>query len=106
MAELRAAKQTASLPHVPLIVVTNRESWDASAFPAGWPVADNNALWFFLQVEQASLVPAGRLLISEADEHYLQQADPDLVISATRQVVDAVRDPRTWEAPVVATPNP
>lgn len=106
VAELRAAKQAAAVPPMPLIVVTNRESWHASAFPEDWPVADNNSLWFFLQVEQASLVPDGKLLISEANDHYLQQADPELVIAATRQVVNAVRDPQTWEASVVATPVP
>lgn len=94
------------MPPMPLIVVTNRESWDASAFPAGWPVADNNALWFFLQVEQASLAPNGRLLISEANDHSLQQADPELVIAAAQQVVSAVRDPSTWETSMGATPVP
>jgi pimeloyl-ACP methyl ester carboxylesterase len=106
VAELRAAKRTAAIPAVPLVVVTNRSSWPASAFPAGWPVADNNALWFFLQVEQAALAPDGRLLISEANDHYLQQADPALVIEATQQVVDAVREPSTWATAALATPAP
>jgi pimeloyl-ACP methyl ester carboxylesterase len=106
VAELRAARQSSPMQPMPLVVVTNRSSWDASAFPEGWPVADNNALWLFLQVEQAAQVPGGRVLISEANDHYLQQADPELVIDAVSQVVEGVRDPSTWETPSAATPVP
>jgi hypothetical protein len=36
--------------------------------------------------------------------HYIQLNQPDLVITAIRQVVDAVRDPSTWSTGAATPP--
>lgn len=102
VAELRRATQSSPLRSMPLIVVTIETPCDASCFPAGWPVEKDNALWREMQEEQAALVPGGRLVVSESNQHYLQQADPELVIESVRQVVEAVRDPSTWATPAAS----
>jgi pimeloyl-ACP methyl ester carboxylesterase len=108
-AEVRSAQQTSPLPPMPLVVVTLEAPESTcdeyrqgairnvgSCFPDGWPIEEDIALWRSLQEELAALVPGGRVLLSTQDEHLLPEADPELVVDAIRQVVEAVRDPSTW----------
>jgi pimeloyl-ACP methyl ester carboxylesterase len=62
--------------------------------------------WNTAQEQLAMLVPGGRFIVAEESAHYVQLQQPDLVITAIQQVVDAVRDPSTWAAPAVGTPRP
>jgi pimeloyl-ACP methyl ester carboxylesterase len=55
-------------------------------------------LWNKLQREQARVLDAHFVPVSEAD-HFLQQDRPELVIEAIRQVVEAMRDPSTCIPP-------
>ncbi|MEA2511746.1 MAG: hypothetical protein QOJ59_1233, partial [Thermomicrobiales bacterium] len=57
-----------------------------------------------LQRDLAGLVPGGRHVVAEKSGHYIQQGQPDLVVAAIRDVVQAVRDPSTWETPPSGTP--
>src|SRR5215213_7779631 len=66
--------------------------------PGTAPDAAFEALWQELQREQAQVLDARFIQVLEGD-HFLQQDQPDLVIEAIRQVVEAVRDPGTWAAP-------
>ncbi len=115
-AEVRAAQEASPLSPMPLIVVTleNPESTCdeyrqgairnvGSCFPDGWPLEEDTALWRSLQEDLAALVPGGRLLTSTQAEHLLPEADPELVVEAIRQVVEAARDPGTWATPAAAT---
>jgi len=56
-------------------------------------------LWLPLQEDLAALVPGGRLVVAERSGHFIPGDQPELVIAAIRQVVDAVRDPASWAAP-------
>jgi hypothetical protein len=42
--------------------------------------------------------------VAEQSGHYIQQSQPDLVVEAIRAVVEAVRDPNSWESQPGATP--
>ena len=44
----------------------------------------------------AALVPDSRLVVAEESGHFIPGDQPDLVIEAIQQVVEAVRDPSTW----------
>jgi pimeloyl-ACP methyl ester carboxylesterase len=52
-----------------------------------------------LQADLAELVPDGRHVVAEHSGHYVQQSQPDLVVAAIRDVVQAVRDPALWGTP-------
>jgi len=42
------------------------------------------------------LVPNARYTIATKSGHNVHQDEPELVIAAIRQVVDAVQDPNSW----------
>ena len=107
--EVRSAREASPLPPMPLVVVTLEAPESTcdeyrqgairnvgSCFPDGWPIEEDIALWRSLQEELTALVPSGRLMLSSQTEHLLPEADPELVVDAIRQVVEAVRDPSTW----------
>ena len=109
-AEVRSAREASPLRPMPLVVVTLESPESTcdeyrqgairsagSCFPPDWPIEEDIALWRSLQEELAALVPGGRVLTSTQEEHLLPEADPDLVVEAIRQVVEAVRDPSTWD---------
>jgi hypothetical protein len=48
-------------------------------------------VWQQLQRQLAQLVPGARQVIATNSGHYIQLSQPELVIDATRAVVDAVR---------------
>ena len=52
-----------------------------------------------LQEDLATLVPNAHFAIATESGHNIHQDQPDLVIEAIRDVVDAVRDPSTWASP-------
>lgn len=92
-AEVREAVAAAPLRPMPEIVLTHGRPWE---WPAGYPAADLEAIWLPLQERLAALTPKGRLLVAEQSGHFIPGDQPDLVIDATRQVVEAVRDPASW----------
>jgi pimeloyl-ACP methyl ester carboxylesterase len=95
-AQMRAAAAASPLRPLPLVVLTHGRPWD---WPPGYPAAALEALWLPLQEDLAALVPGGRLVVAEESGHFIPGDQPDLVIAAIRQVVEAVRDPGTWDAP-------
>jgi len=116
-AEVRSAREASPLPPMPLIVVTLEAPESTcdeyrqgairnvgSCVPPDWPIEEDIALWRSLQEELATLVPGGRVLLSTQNEHLLPEADPEIVVGAIRQVVEAVRDPGTWDT-TTATPT-
>ena len=42
-------------------------------------------------------------MLVEESGHYIQLEQPDLVIDAIADVIEAVRDPNRWRTPVAAT---
>jgi pimeloyl-ACP methyl ester carboxylesterase len=63
-----------------------------------WPIARA------LQADLATLTPDGRLIVADESGHFIDQDQPQLVIDAISDVVEAVRDPSTWAA-AAATPT-
>jgi hypothetical protein len=62
--------------------------------------------WTVEQDRLATLLPGTRHVIARESEHYIQLHQPELVIDAIQQVVDAVRDPSTWVPLAAGTPAP
>jgi pimeloyl-ACP methyl ester carboxylesterase len=50
------------------------------------------------------LEPDARHVVAEKSDHYVQISQPQLVVDAIRAVVDAVRDPSSWQTRALA-PN-
>lgn len=77
---LSRAKPVALPPNVPA-------AFSPSAFEAAWRQG---------QDQLAALVPGAKHVVAKESDHYIQIEQPDLVIDAVRQVVEAVRDPASW----------
>ena len=56
------------------------------------------AIMLDLQEDLATLVPNAHFAIATESGHNIHQDQPELVIDAIQQVVEAVRDPRSWVA--------
>ncbi|HYH12932.1 MAG TPA: alpha/beta hydrolase [Thermomicrobiales bacterium] len=93
--EMRETAIASPLRCMPLVVLTHGQPWE---WPANFPVGALEDLWPPLQDRLASLVPDARLVVAEESGHFIQLQQPDLVIEAIRQVVDAIRDTGTWAA--------
>ncbi len=88
-AQMRTA---ATLPPLPLVVLTHGRPWD---WPPGYPADTLEALWGQLQAKLVALVPNARFVMATGSQHFIQLDEPELVIEQIRQVVDTVRDPST-----------
>jgi pimeloyl-ACP methyl ester carboxylesterase len=97
---MRAAAAASPLRPLPLVVLTHGRPFD---WPPDAPAAEIEALWLPLQEDLAALVPGGRLVVAEESGHFIPGDQPELVIAAIRQVVDAAREPGAW-ATAAATP--
>lgn len=95
-AKMRRAATDAPLRPMPLVVVTHGRPWD---WPPDFPAADLEAIWLPLQEHLAALAPDGRLVVAEESGHFIPGDQPEVVVAAIRQVVEAVRDPATWATP-------
>ena len=94
--QMREAAAAVPLPDLPLIVITHGQPW---SWPAGYPAADLEALWMPLQRRLAALTPDARLVVAGESDHDIPGEQPELIIEAIQQVVEAVRDPSTWATP-------
>ncbi len=97
-AQMSAARTATPLEPMPLIVLSAGVA-EPSYFPPGWPMDAEAKLHAELQADLAGLVPGGRLVVAEQSGHYIQQTQPDLIVTAIRDVVQAVRDPTSWGTP-------
>ena len=88
MEQLRAAPMR--LGDKPLIVLTHglKEANQAGS-PEGAGQAEQ--VWSELQADLARRSSSGKQVIAEKSGHYIQFDQPDLVIDAIRQVVEATR---------------
>jgi D-alanyl-D-alanine carboxypeptidase len=107
--EVRDARVDASLRSIPLVVMSAGAAEDPSMiptfFPPEWPVEAMPQLHRELQADLAELVPDARQVIALRSGHYVHQAEPELVVEAIRDVVDAVRDPEMWDTSAAGTPT-
>lgn len=95
LAQTREALSTTPLASLPTFVLTHGRP-DASGDPR--LVDADERLWQKLQAEIASLVPRSKHVIAERSGHDIHHEQPELVVAAIRDVVEAVRDPDTWKA--------
>jgi pimeloyl-ACP methyl ester carboxylesterase len=83
---------------IPLFVLTQGQPFDLSPWqplPPDFPAALNRA-WHTGQDALAALAPNAKHTIATKSAHYIQIQEPQLVIDAIKQVVEAVRNPSTW----------
>jgi pimeloyl-ACP methyl ester carboxylesterase len=102
--QMREARATGALPPMPLIVLTHRRAANPDERPPGWPIAEEERIWFELHEQIAKLLPGGQHIVAEDSGHDIHQEQPELVIDATLAVVGAVREPSSSGTPVGATP--
>ncbi len=97
LAQTRAAFAAAPLRSMPLFVLTHGRVDQPDSDPR--LNGGDERLWRTLQDEIAALVPQSKHVIAKRSGHDIHHEQPELVVSAIRAVVEAVRDPRTWKAP-------
>jgi len=96
--EMKKAASAEPLRPMPLVVLTQGQPFDLSPWqplPADFPGALNKA-WHTAQNALVTLSPNAKHKIATKSSHYIQAQEPQLVIDAIKQVVEAVRNPATW----------
>jgi pimeloyl-ACP methyl ester carboxylesterase len=92
--QVRQARKDAPLRPMPLVVLAHGIPF-GDPFP-GWPADTMEAIMLALQEDLATIVPDAHFAVATKSGHNIHQDQPELVIAAIREVVDAVRDPITW----------
>ena len=85
---------------MPLFVLTQGRPFDLSPWqplPADFPGTLDRA-WHAAQDALAILSPNAKHKIEIKSSHYIQAQEPQLVIDAIKQVVEAVRNPSVWKS--------
>ncbi len=96
--QMEKAAATEPLRPMPLFVLTQGKPFDLSPWqplPAEFRGALNKS-WHTAQDELAILARNAKHKVATKSAHYIQVQQPQLVIDAIRQVVEAVRNPSTW----------
>jgi D-alanyl-D-alanine carboxypeptidase len=104
-AEVRDAREARPLPSIPLIVLTHTQPPDAATLLPGLSVEASERRWSEQQADLTTLLPNSQQILAEESGHYIQIDQPDLVIDAIADVIEAARDPGSWAIPVGATPT-
>jgi pimeloyl-ACP methyl ester carboxylesterase len=98
--QVRTAVGQQPMRPLPLVVLTRGNPASAEGvFPPGLSAEELDDVWYQLQRQLAQLVPGARQIIAANSGHYIQLDRPQLVIDATRAVVDAVRNGATQLGP-------
>jgi len=98
--QVRAAVAQQPMRPMPLVVLTHGIPVSAETeVPPGFPGDAVEDVWQQLQRQLAQLVPGARQVIATNSGHYIQLAQPELVVDATRAVVDAARLGETQVGP-------
>ena len=96
--QMEKAASAKPLRPMPLFVLTQGQPFDLSPWqplPADFPGALNKA-WHTAQDALATLAPNAKHKIATKSSHYIQVQEPQLVVDAIKQVVEAVRNPAVW----------
>ena len=103
--EMRRAAAARPLRPLPLIVLSRGLPMElppdmSAKLPANFS-AEQERIWRDCQDKLVALVPRAQHVVATKSGHYIQTTEPDLVIAAVRQVVEAVRRGSS----VVVTPD-
>jgi pimeloyl-ACP methyl ester carboxylesterase len=92
LAEVGAA-DVGTMADLPLVVLARGrpDALPPQVAPAPEVVADVERVWRELQAELAARSSRGTLIVANQSGHYIQLDDPELVVTAIRQVVESVR---------------
>ncbi len=98
-AQLREARKVGLKP-MPLVVLA-AGNFDADVGPdSPYPLA-SNTIWpmesLLMQATLATLTPDAKFIVVTESGHLIHEEQPQAVIDAVTDVVDAVRDPSTWQ---------
>jgi pimeloyl-ACP methyl ester carboxylesterase len=105
LAQIREARRAAPLRPMPLVVLIAGQTEDLTE--SGYSAHEQAVWWPLTRVfgaDLAALVPDGRLIVVEESGHSIHEDQPAVVVQAITDVVNAVRDPSSWET--AATPVP
>ena len=105
--QMEKAAGAEPLRPMPLFVLTQGQPFDLSPWqplPADFPAALNKA-WHAGQDVLATFAPNAKHTVATKSAHYIQIQEPQLVIDAIKQVVEAVRNPSAWKR-VASTARP
>ena len=89
--QVRQARANAPLRPMPLVVLAHGIPFAAPS--PGWPSDKMERIMTALQEDLAKLVPNAHYAIATKSGHNIHQDQPELVIAAVREVVEAVRNP-------------
>jgi pimeloyl-ACP methyl ester carboxylesterase len=92
--QVRQAQAESPLRPIPLVVLAHGIPF-AAPFP-GWPSDKMEGIMTALQEDLAKLVPNAHYATAAKSGHNIHQDQPEQVIAAIREVVEAVRNPSTW----------
>ncbi len=108
--EVRGAVAASPFAGKPMVLITHGVSMGSDIppglLPPGFPWDALEQALSELHRELVAATPGARLVVAAESGHYVQFDEPELVIDAVWQVVEAVRDPSTWATPVTGTPTP
>jgi pimeloyl-ACP methyl ester carboxylesterase len=101
--QVREATAVSLLRPQPLVVLSRGQAMEMPAdLPGGLTGEGLEHAWSIEQDRLAALLPDAKHVIAHESEHYIQLQQPELVIAAVREVVEAVRDPARWATPAAA----
>src|SRR5829696_7989530 len=101
--QVKHARAELPMPTVPVVLLSAGHPSEPLPMP-DWPSERVDPVLLALQQDLAELVPGQRWIVVEETGHNIHWDQPDVVINAIGDVVEAVRNPRTWAAD--ATPAP
>lgn len=95
-AVVREAVAASPLPPMPLAVLAHGKPFPQSDSAPGFTPGELERYLMAANEAQAALVPNARFTVASESGHDIHQDQPELVIEATRQVLEGVRRPDTW----------
>jgi len=104
-AEVRDAREDRPLRPMPLVVLTHTQPPEAGSLLPGLSVEASERGWREQQADLTTLLPNSRQILAEESGHYIQRDQPDLVVDAITDVIEAVRNPSHWGTSFAATPT-
>jgi pimeloyl-ACP methyl ester carboxylesterase len=102
---LNEAVAASPLRPMPLFVLSKGKPFGVTAEMIGFDPAVLETAWAKAQNGLTTLLPGARHAVATKSSHYIQIQQPDLVINAIDEVVDAVRDPDLWKTTRSSAPR-